>query len=120
MNNPTLEQFLKDIASHQLTVNLDQGVFRDLTIANPNTMEMHYNITTRPGYLMITGDMGDFIFKRTNDMFRFFRPESGYYINPSYWGEKVEAKVFHAESIASSFLVRRRGEFWKGAKVVSR
>lgn len=30
----------------------------------------------------------------------------------------VDAKVFHAESIASSFLVRRRGEFWNGAKVV--
>ena len=93
MSHPTLEQFLKDVAHHQLTVNLDRGVFRDITIANPNTMEMHYNITTRPGYLMITGDMGDFIFQRANDMFGFFRPQSGYYINPGYWGEKVEAGV---------------------------
>lgn len=93
MSHPTLEQFLKDVAHHQLTVNLDQGVFRDITIANPNTMEMHYNITTRPGYLMITGDMGDFIFQRTNDMFGFFRPQSGYYINPGYWGGKVMAGV---------------------------
>lgn len=36
-----------------------------------------------------------------------------------FWVDnKDDAKVFHAESIASSFLVRRRGEFWKGAKVV--
>jgi hypothetical protein len=36
-----------------------------------------------------------------------------------FWvDDKDDAKVFHAESIASSFLVRRRGEFWKGAKVV--
>lgn len=34
--------------------------------------------------------------------------------------DKDDAKVFHAESIASSFLVRRRGEFWKGAKVVGK
>lgn len=93
MKQPTLEQFLKDVANHQLTVNLDQGVFRDITIADPNTMAMHYNITTRPGYLIFTGDMGDFIFQRTNDMFGFFRPQSGYYINPGYWGEKVEAGV---------------------------
>ena len=93
MRNPTLESFLKDVASHQLTVNLDQGVYRDITVKKPGSINMHYNITTRPGFLIFTGDMGDFIFKRTNDMFRFFRPESGYYINPSYWGEKVEAGV---------------------------
>lgn len=91
MKQPTLEVFLKDVENHQLTVNLDSGVYRDITIANPNTMCMHYNITTRPGYLMFTGDMGCFVFKRTNDMLSFFRPQSGYYINTSYWGEKVEA-----------------------------
>ena len=91
MKTPTLEQFLKDIASHQLTVNLDQGVFRDLTIARPNTVSMHYNITTRPGYLVITGDMGSFVFSRLDDMFNFFRSDDGYEINLGYWGEKVEA-----------------------------
>lgn len=38
-----------------------------------------------------------------------------------FWVDnKDDAKVFHTESIAISFLVRRRGEFWRGAKVVSR
>lgn len=91
--NPTLESFLKDVASHELTVNLDSGVFRDITIQRPGCSEMHYNITTRPGHLMFTGDMGDFIFQRTNDMFGFFRPQLGHYINPGYWKEKVEAGV---------------------------
>ena len=86
MNNPSLEQFLNDVKLHKLSVNLDQGVYRDITVKNPNTVAMHYNITTRPGYLMITGDMGDFIFQRTEDMFGFFRPQSGYQINPGYWG----------------------------------
>ena len=93
MNNPTLEQFLDDVKSHELIVNLDHGVYRDITVKKPNSSCFHYNITTRPGYLMITGDMGDFIFLRTEDMFGFFRSEEGYRINPSYWGEKVEAGV---------------------------
>ena len=38
-----------------------------------------------------------------------------------FWVDnKDDAKVFHTESIAISFLVRRRAEFWNGAKVVSR
>ena len=91
MKHPNLEQSLKDVASHQLTVNLDQGVFRDITIADPNTMAMHYNITTRPGYLIFTGDMGSFVFTRLADMFDFFRNKDGYNINPGYWEEKLEA-----------------------------
>lgn len=105
MKHPTLEQFLKDVASHELTVNLDQGLFRDLTIQRPGCGEMHYHITTRPGYLMFTGDMGDFIFERTNDMFGFFRAKDGYYINPGYWGEKVQAgdvRKFDAETACDS------------------
>lgn len=91
MKNPTLESFLKDVANHELIVNLDQGVYRDITIKKPNNVHMHYNITTRPGFLIFTGDMGDFIFERTNDMFGFFRAKDGYCINPGYWGEKVQA-----------------------------
>lgn len=91
MNHPTLEQFLKGVAHHQLTVNLDQGVFRDLTVMKPNSGDMHYHITTRPGYLMFTGDMGSFVFTRLSDMFDFFRDKDGYDINPGYWEEKLEA-----------------------------
>ncbi|MDK1683507.1 hypothetical protein [Acinetobacter terrestris] len=91
MKHPNLEQFLKGVASHELTVNLDQGVFRDLTIMKPNSVDMHYHITTRPGYLMFTGDMGSFVFTRLPDMFNFFRDNDGYDINPGYWGEKLEA-----------------------------
>lgn len=93
MKKLTLEQFLKDVDSHILTINLDQGVYRDLTIAKPDNITMHYNITTRPGYLMITGDMGAYTFCRANDMFGFFRQENTYSINPGYWGEKVKAGV---------------------------
>ena len=52
---------------------------------------MHYHITTRPGYLVFTGDMGSFVFTRLSDMFDFFRDKDGYDINPGYWEEKLEA-----------------------------
>ena len=107
MKRPTQESFLNDVADHKLTVNLDQGVFRDLKIAKPNTTDMHYNITTRPGYLFITGDMGSFVFSRLDDMFNFFRSHVGYEINLGYWEEKLQAvnarngvKVFSADLVA--------------------
>ena len=92
MSLPTLESFLKDVAAHKLTVNLDQGVLRDLTVKRPNTSSFHYNITTRSGYLIITGDMGSFVFQRLTDMFDFFRSDNDqYHINDGYWEEKLEA-----------------------------
>lgn len=88
MKNPTQESFLNDVKDHVLTVNLDHGVYRDMHIGKPNSSDMHYNITTRPGYLMFTGDMGSFVFNRLSDMFVFFR---GKRINLGYWEEKLTA-----------------------------
>jgi hypothetical protein len=112
MSLPTLESFLKDVETHELTVNLDQGVFRDLTISRPNTSSYHYNITTRSGYLIITGDMGSFVFQRLTDMFDFFRSDSkGYRINDGHWEEKLEAvcrrggaKSFSSERVEEVLL----------------
>lgn len=91
MKYPNLEQFLESVKNHELKVNLDQGLYRDLTIKQPGTSDRHFHITTRPGYLMLTGDMGSFVFTRLKDMFNFFRDEDGYSIRPSYWEEKLEA-----------------------------
>ena len=89
----TFERFSKDIENHELTINLDQGLFRDLTIKRHNTSSYYYNITTRPGLLMISGDMGCYVFERLSDMFEFFRGESDE-INPCYWSKKIEAGEF--------------------------
>lgn len=114
MKHPTLEQFLKDVASHELTVNLDQGLFRDLTIMKPNSVDMHYHITTRPGYLMFTGDMGSFVFTRLNDMFNFFRSKDEYQINTGYWAEKIEAGEYEKYSPdAARAALNQAFEDWK-------
>lgn len=85
-----LERFLEDTKDHVLTVNLDQGLYRDISFGKPNSSYMHFNITTRKGYLFYTGDMGSFTFKRIPDMFHFFRHKEGR-INPQYWSGKLEA-----------------------------
>jgi hypothetical protein len=61
---------------------------------------MYFDLITWPGYLCYTGDMGTYVFCRLNDMFEFFRTDREHMrledgetlaINPSYWGEKLQA-----------------------------
>jgi hypothetical protein len=95
----TEERFLRDVAQHKMTVIKDDGVHRHLHFAKPGTSCMHFDLITWPGYLCYTGDMGTYVFTRLRDMFEFFRTDREYAkrrgkelaINPSYWGEKLEA-----------------------------
>lgn len=82
--------FLKTVENHVMAVELDQGVNRCLYFGEPNSSNRHFRLTTWKGHLTISGDMGTFVFSRTPDMFTFFRNDTGT-INPSYWGEKLQA-----------------------------
>jgi hypothetical protein len=93
-----LADFKKATAEHKMTVVRDDGVFRHLVFQKPGTNVYRYNITTFPGHLVITGDMGTFVFNRLEDMFKFFRAtpanherSKGLYVNFSYWAEKCDA-----------------------------
>lgn len=97
MYEDELKRFLTNVNEHELTINLDNGLYRDLTIKKEDTVSYHYNITTRPGYLMISGDMGTYVFSRIPDMFKFFRND-GYEINAGYWAEKLVADSEFAKS----------------------
>lgn len=91
--------FLKDVAEHQIEIIKDDGVYRHIKFASPGTSAMSFELTTWPGHLCYSGDMGDFVFFRLNDMFNFFRTDSEsprakgetLYINTGYWGEKCVA-----------------------------
>lgn len=89
-NQPTAEQFLESVANHQLTVEMDNGTHRCLLLKRPNSTDCHFRITTWPGHLCISGDMGTFVFSRVQDMFEFFR-DSELRINTGYWAEKLQA-----------------------------
>lgn len=84
----TKDEFLRNVFNHELTIDLDEGLHRHLTFKNPETYNRCFHITTWPGYLAISGDMGTFVFSRLRDMFEFFRGE---WINLGYWAEKLQA-----------------------------
>lgn len=88
------EQFLEDVANHEMIWYRNEGVNRHIRFRRPDTMCMHFDILTWPGYLCYTGDMGTYVFRRTTDMFEFFRAgknDKPYRIDFRYWAEKVEA-----------------------------
>lgn len=87
------KSFERDVANHEMQVLRDDGVYRHLLFKKPGTNCCHFNVVTYPGTLVYTGDMGDFVFQRLDDMFEFFRTDAGRGdgINPGYWAEKLVA-----------------------------
>lgn len=83
-----LTQFITDVRDHKMSVEHDDGVFRHLRFQKPDAWMYHFEITTWPGHLTITGDMGTFTFARLHDMFQFFNEPR---INAGYWAEKLRA-----------------------------
>lgn len=95
MNIPTKAKFLESIKNHTVNILQDNGVYRHLHCTK-GSMERHFDVVTYPGNLVISGDMGCFVFSRVDDMFRFFRMQDSDFmrsniINPGYWSEKVTA-----------------------------
>ncbi len=118
MREPTQEQFLRDVARHVMTEKLDQGIYRHLRFRQPDNGNMWFDVTTWPGYLVISGDMGTWAFSRVDDMFKFFRSDKGLWINASYWSEKLqngahgghrEAKRFDVDVFWSAVFGRLDG-----------
>lgn len=86
------ESFLKNVSRHEMEVRHDDGLYRHLRFANPQTCNMYFDLITWPGYLCICGDMGEYVFSRIPDMFGFFRPPGpDLQINIGYWSEKCLA-----------------------------
>lgn len=113
----TVESFLKNVENHTANILLDNGVYRHIHCSNNGSSNRHFNIVTYPGYLVISGDMGGFTFRRLNDMFNFFGGYEGKPthpgINADYWHEKCESvsrfggvKRFDSEALMDSIKCR--------------
>lgn len=96
MTDDAKQAFPRDVATHRMTVQLDQGVFRHIRFARPGSNSYAFEITTWPGHLAFSGNMGCFVFSRLHDMFGFFRHDD---INPGYWAEKVVAEDSHSPGV---------------------
>ena len=92
--NTEVAAFLRDVATHELTIIRDDGLYRHLRFKRPGSSCMYFDLITWPGHLCYTGDMGTYVFQRIEDMLEFFRRETkgeALPINPGYWSEKVLA-----------------------------
>ncbi|MDC7825305.1 hypothetical protein PQS90_09095 [Pseudomonas sp. BLCC-B13] len=90
--NTEAAAFLRDVATHELKIIRDDGLYRHLRFKRPGTSCMYFDLITWPGHLCYTGDMGTYVFQRIEDMLEFFRRETkgeALPINPGYWSEKV-------------------------------
>lgn len=110
MREPTAEQFLKEVAEHQMKVLLENGIYRHLKFNAPkNSWNMWFELITWPGKLTISGDMGTWTFSRLEDMFNFFRSSREMAINPSYWAEKLQGGVHGGSDSAKDYDQERFG-----------
>ena len=98
--HPANDNFLRDVADHKMTGHVIDGAYRHITFSRPGSSVYRFHLTSWPGYLCISGDMGCFVFSRLTDMFEFFRDK---WINPSYWAEKIQATNKHGGHRQFSF-----------------
>lgn len=121
MKECTAEQFLKDVAGHQMEVLLDQGIHRHLKFraVGRDSWNQWFEIITWPNSLTISGDMGTWTFSRVEDMFTFFRWDM-LKINPYYWSEKLQngvsggrsqAKVWDGDVFKAELTCRVKEDF---------
>lgn len=93
----TEDIFLKDVERHTMIVLRDDGVNRHIRFKRPDSSAYWFDLITWPGTLCIDGDCGTYVFRRLEDMFKFFRTDRDYAlrngkalgINLGYWSEKL-------------------------------
>jgi hypothetical protein len=84
------DAYLNGTQNHQIDVIRDDGVYRHIRFKHPEYPFNWFELVTWPWRLVVTGDCGDFMFSRTEDMFTFFESARGD-INVHYWAEKLLA-----------------------------
>lgn len=100
-------RFARDTASHQMVVLHDDGLYRHLVFREPTHGFYWFELITTPNQLVFSGDGNSYVFRRTTDMFQFFRSgiyrDGSLHINPGYWSEKLtsgrEAATSYSEKL---------------------
>lgn len=82
------ERIAKDLAQHVITERHAHGLYRHYRCQRPGSWNMGFDVVTWPGSLCFTGDMGEYLFQRTDDMIAFMR---GSCMSYSYAAEKCVA-----------------------------
>lgn len=69
----TSELAAKAFANHELTQTLNDGLHRHWNCRNPKSSCYWFNVTTGPGWLLISGDVGTLFVQREPDMIKWAR-----------------------------------------------
>ncbi len=127
-----LERIANDLKDHAITVKHDDGMYRHWRCQKPGSWNMGFDVVTWPGCMAFTGDMGEWLFERTEDMLAFMRTACNDY---QYSAQKVVAgttrewsehefrcELKKATEERSEFNVIRRGiqELMSTKKAVAR
>jgi len=64
---------LKRVGNHVITTRKIDGLYRHWHCGMPGFVADSFSVITWPGYLCYCGDMGDYLFSRTDDMVAFMR-----------------------------------------------
>lgn len=75
---------------HELKLLCNQELFRSWHLSSPGTSVCYFDITTIPGSLFITGDIGDLILTRESDMISWARKAVG---SIEYFASKVPNEI---------------------------
>jgi len=106
------EMFLCEVSEHRMTILKDEGLYRHVKFARPDSSMYRFDLVTWPGHLVICGDLQDYHFTREPDMFGFFRnnPDRPHLtINPDYWAQKLtghrqQSETYSFEAFKSSLV----------------
>lgn len=82
------ERCVDDLKEHVITTVHHNGLYRHWRCCRPDTGSMGFSIVTWPGSICYTGDMGEYLFQRTEDMVAFMRRSA---MSFSYAAEKCVA-----------------------------
>lgn len=89
------KRVLEAVSGHVMKIRRDDGLYRHVEFSNPKSSNYWFGLTTWPGSLAITGDIGDFVFSRVPDMFSFFRSTDFHRMSYGYWATKCVAGETH-------------------------
>jgi molybdopterin converting factor small subunit len=100
-------RFAGDAAAHEMVILHDDGTYRHLVFREPSHGFYWFELITTPGQLVFSGDGNSYVFRRSPDMFEFFRSgiwrDGSRNINPGYWSEKLasgrEAATSYSEKL---------------------
>lgn len=101
---------VKSFANHKIEQRLNQGMFRSWRCKADSTWSHGFDITTTPGTLIVTGDIGELIVQRAEDMIAW---ASGAVRSIDYFAEKVPRSMETGEfcvEVAKEFISELRSD----------